>query len=121
VAEIQIDKKQGPSPWVWVAGLVVLALIVWGVMEFTGDGRMADDERETTPAAEQYPTEQQPTQPLPRQEPYTPPAQDPAAPGAPGTAPGTGPGTDTGTPGLQTDPAGPPGNGNGQYQGVRTS
>jgi hypothetical protein len=93
VADINIDRKSGPGPWVWVAGLVVVALLIWGVMEFTGDDRRADDARDTTPAAEQFP-EQQPVQPLPQEQPYAPPA-DPAAPGT--TGPGT---TDPGT----TDP-----------------
>jgi hypothetical protein len=58
---------------------VVLALVVWGVVEFMGDDRTAADERDTTPAAEQYPAEYETQQPLPRTEPYTPPpATDPA-------------------------------------------
>lgn len=110
MADINLEKKSGPGPWVWVAGLVVLALVVWGVVEFMGDDRTAADERDTTPAAEQYPAEYETQQPLPRTEPYTPPpATDPAVqdPAAPGTTapPGT---TDPGAPGEPgtTNPAG---------------
>jgi hypothetical protein len=105
VADINLEKKSGPGAWAWIAGLVVLALIVWGVMEFTGDDRRADDEAQTTPAAEQWQVEQ-PQQPLPRTEPYTPPPGDPAQPGTQGPAapgqPGTGPGVDNGTTGTGT-------------------
>jgi penicillin G amidase len=112
VADINLEKKSGPGPWVWIAGLVVLALVVWGVMEFTGNDRRAGDDRQTTPAAEQWEVEQQ-QQPLPRTEPYTPPPggqQDPNTGVRPGTTnpaglddtgartptgPGTGPGTGT--------------------------
>ncbi|HSJ23578.1 MAG TPA: hypothetical protein VK929_02765 [Longimicrobiales bacterium] len=103
MADINLEKKSGPSPWVWVAGLLVLALVVWGVVEYMGDGGVMD-EQDTAPAAEQYPTEYETQPPVPRTEPYDPPPTDPADPNAPGTStPGT---TEPGTPGQPgvTDP-----------------
>jgi hypothetical protein len=80
VAEIRIDRKRGPSPWIWIVGLVVVALVIWGVVEFTGGDRRAEDTAETAaPAVEQYQVEPQP-QPQP---PATP--DDPAAPPGQGT------------------------------------
>lgn len=107
MADIDIQKKRGPGVWPWIAGLVVLALIVWGVMEMTGD-RTAARDTGAQPAAEQQAPTVGPAPDMTTQ-PGTP-GTDPAAPGttAPGTtAPGTGTGTGTTAPGTtpQTDPA----------------
>jgi hypothetical protein len=86
VAEIRIDRKSGPSPWLWVVGLVVVALVIWGVVEFMGDDRRAGDTAPETaaPAAEQYQVEPQP-------QPYTPATpDDPAAPRDPAAPQGQG-------------------------------
>jgi hypothetical protein len=40
MAEINIEKKSGPPAWLWIVGLVVLALIAWAVISMmTGDDR----------------------------------------------------------------------------------
>jgi hypothetical protein len=35
MAEINVERK-GPSIWPWVIGLIVLALLVWALMELFG-------------------------------------------------------------------------------------
>jgi len=35
VADINVERK-GPSVWPWVVGLLILALLVWGLMELFG-------------------------------------------------------------------------------------
>jgi hypothetical protein len=54
MAEIGIQEKKGPSPWVWLVGLLVLALVVWVVVdatgrddEFTGTAEPAAVDRDT--------------------------------------------------------------------------
>lgn len=54
MAEIGIQEKKGPSPWVWLVGLLVLALVVWVVVdatrsddEFTGTAAPAAVDRDT--------------------------------------------------------------------------
>ena len=54
MAEIGIQEKKGPSPWLWLVGLVVLALIVWVVVdatradeELTGTAEPAAVDRDT--------------------------------------------------------------------------
>jgi hypothetical protein len=55
MAQIDIQKKEGPPSWVWIAGviaLLVVVAVVWAVMS-NDDGR--DDTRmhqDTVPAAE---------------------------------------------------------------------
>jgi hypothetical protein len=55
MAQIDIQKKEGPPSWVWIAGVVallVLVAVVWAVMS-NGDDR--DDTRmyqDTVPATE---------------------------------------------------------------------
>lgn len=34
MADIDIQRKQGPGPWPWLIGLLALALIIWGVWEW---------------------------------------------------------------------------------------
>jgi hypothetical protein len=77
VADINVQRKQGPGAWPWVVGALVLALVIWGIIELTGGNGIAQEDLPGTapPAAEQ-------TQPAP------PPPADPAQPGQPGT--GTG-------------------------------
>jgi hypothetical protein len=36
VADINVERK-GPSIWPWVIGLVVLALLIWALVEMFGD------------------------------------------------------------------------------------
>jgi hypothetical protein len=36
VADINVERK-GPSVWPWVIGLVVLALVIWALVEMFGD------------------------------------------------------------------------------------
>lgn len=36
MAEIEVQKKK-PSPWPWIIGLLVIALVVWGIAEMVGD------------------------------------------------------------------------------------
>lgn len=100
MADIDIQKKQGPGMWPWIVGVLVLAVVVWGVLEMTGNGRTAADGPDMTapPAAEQAPVEPQtPTSPqtpgdawpqdpqaVPEtQPPATDPRTDPQPPGQP--------------------------------------
>lgn len=36
MADINVERK-GPSVWPWVIGLLVLALLIWGLVEMFGD------------------------------------------------------------------------------------
>jgi len=36
VAEIHVERK-GPVIWPWIIGLIVLAVLVWGLVEMYGD------------------------------------------------------------------------------------
>lgn len=38
MADIDIEQK-GPGVWPWIIGLLVLALLIWGVMEMFGGDR----------------------------------------------------------------------------------
>jgi hypothetical protein len=31
MAEINLERKRGPSAWVWIIGLIVLAIILWAL------------------------------------------------------------------------------------------
>jgi hypothetical protein len=31
MAEINLERKRGPSAWVWIIGLIVLAIILWAI------------------------------------------------------------------------------------------
>lgn len=103
MANIDIQKKKGPGVWPFVIGALALVLVIWAVVEFTGNDTMDT----TAPAT----TEQQQweTQPPPPPPPGPGVAPDPAAPGTqPGTQPGaTQPGTldPAGTTPGATDPA----------------
>jgi len=37
MADIRVERK-GPNIWPWIIGLIVLALLVWGLMELFGRG-----------------------------------------------------------------------------------
>jgi hypothetical protein len=92
MADIDIQRKKGPGVWPFVVGALALILVIWAVVEFTGNGTM---DATTQPAAEQQPWETQ-------QQPVTPGvAPDPYAPGTAPTDPATAPGTtDPATPGT---------------------
>jgi hypothetical protein len=78
MADIDIQKKEGPGIWPWILGVAVLALVVWGVIEMTGNDRTAADPQEpAVPAAEQPATDPQYTDPQYR-DPATDPYRDPA-------------------------------------------
>jgi hypothetical protein len=47
VADIEVERK-GPSIWPWVIGLLVLALLIWALVEL-----FEDDEMATQPVLEQ--------------------------------------------------------------------
>jgi hypothetical protein len=97
MADIDIQKKEGPGIWPWILGIAVLALVVWGVMEMTGSDRTAADPQEpAVPAAEQPATDPQYTDPQYR-DPATDPYRDPAT-----DRPTTDPATDP----PMTDPQG---------------
>ena len=67
MAEIKVEQK-GPSIWPWIVGLIVLALLIWALMEMFGrddtdtvTGPMTDtvvtepyDTFETAPAADPF-------------------------------------------------------------------
>jgi hypothetical protein len=36
MAEINVERK-GPSIWPWIIGLIVLALLIWALMELFGN------------------------------------------------------------------------------------
>jgi hypothetical protein len=79
VADIDIQKKEGPGIWPWILGIAVLALVVWGVMEMTGNDRTAADPQEpAVPAAEQPATDPQYTEPQYRDPATDPTLRDPA-------------------------------------------
>lgn len=37
MANIEIQRKQGPGMWPWLIGALALVLVIWAVFEFTGD------------------------------------------------------------------------------------
>jgi hypothetical protein len=39
VAEIRIERRRGPSLWPWLAGLIVLALLIWAIAELVNTDR----------------------------------------------------------------------------------
>ncbi len=39
MAEIRIERRRGPSLWPWLIGLVVLALLIWGIAELVNTDR----------------------------------------------------------------------------------
>lgn len=41
MAEIDIQKKK-PSTWLWIIGLIVLALLIWLLIEMFGGGGTTD-------------------------------------------------------------------------------
>jgi hypothetical protein len=86
VADINVERK-GPSIWPWVIGLVVLALLIWALVEMFGG---ETDPIATDPARDTVIVDTPTTVTTP------PPAVAPAPPAAPAPgAPGTTPGTDT--------------------------
>ena len=46
MADIDVERKSGASIWPWIIGLIVLALLIWALMELLGD----DDEVAVAPA-----------------------------------------------------------------------
>ncbi len=77
MAEIRIERKRGPSPWPWLIGLVVLALLIWAIAELVNTDRdnetMAAADEANAPAANAAP----------------PGAMAPSTPGAQPPPPGT--------------------------------
>jgi len=51
MADINVERK-GPSIWPWIIGLIVLALLVWALMELFGrnDNGVVEDEPVATAA-----------------------------------------------------------------------
>lgn len=41
MAEIDIQKKK-PSTWLWIIGLIVLALLIWLLIDLFGGGRASE-------------------------------------------------------------------------------
>ena len=39
MAEIRVEQKKRSNVWVWLLGLVLLALVLWAVLEMTDDDR----------------------------------------------------------------------------------
>jgi hypothetical protein len=61
VAEIDVQRKEGQPPWVWIAaivGLLVLVAVIWAVASNRDEGAYRDDariQRDTLPAARDTP------------------------------------------------------------------
>lgn len=70
MTQIEIQRKRGPGAWPWIIGLLVLALVVWGVVEFMD----ADDEAAvaTNSAAEEAAPAEPVTGPAPLTQPEAP-------------------------------------------------
>jgi hypothetical protein len=62
VADIDVQRKSGSPVWLWVAGLVVLALAIWAIA-----GMMGRDDVAVAPATD--PTQMEPAPGLPQQDP----------------------------------------------------
>jgi hypothetical protein len=41
MAEINLERKRGPSAWVWIIGLIVLAIILWALFFRHSESRAA--------------------------------------------------------------------------------
>lgn len=39
MAEIRVEQKKRSNVWVWLLGLVLLALVLWAVLEMTDNDR----------------------------------------------------------------------------------
>jgi hypothetical protein len=69
VADIDVERKSGPPAWMWILGLILLALIIWAIVSMMGrdDTRtvapltdtVAPVETTTAPAAATLPQEAQ--------------------------------------------------------------
>jgi hypothetical protein len=54
VANIDLQRKEGQPPWVWIAaivGLIIVAAIIWAAMSNRDDRGDARIHRDTVPAA----------------------------------------------------------------------
>jgi hypothetical protein len=131
LADINIQRKQGPGMWPWIIGALALILVVGAVLLFTGNDDPATAEWGDDPAApaatpqawleDTGPTywgdpAQPGTQPgvTPGTQPGTPGTQPGTQPGTPGTPPDAPPGQQPGTP-----PGGEPGTGTDPDGGIR--
>jgi hypothetical protein len=47
VADINVERKQGPGIWPWIIGIIILALIAWWLF-----ARGRSDQMESTPAVD---------------------------------------------------------------------
>jgi hypothetical protein len=59
MAQIDIQEKQGPPPWVWIAGIVALLVVVgviWALMANGDDRDDATMRQDTVPTAPEMPT-----------------------------------------------------------------
>lgn len=54
MAEIDIQKKK-PSTWLWIIGLIILALLIWLLIDLFGGGR-GESYRSMLPTAVPVPT-----------------------------------------------------------------
>jgi hypothetical protein len=91
VADINVERR-GPSVWPWIIGLLVLALLIWGLVEMFGEGSTAaTDSNADSVTTGPPPVAAPPAAPLP-------PAPATGSP-APGAIGGTGmpPGAPAGT------------------------
>lgn len=59
MAEIEIQKKERPPVWPWLLGLLVLALVIWAVVDFGTEDELplADVETEVIPGVVPLPQE----------------------------------------------------------------
>jgi len=58
VADIDLQRKEGQPPWVWIAaivGLIVVAAVIWAVTSDRDDRVDAPMQRDTVPAARDTP------------------------------------------------------------------
>jgi hypothetical protein len=51
MAEINLERKRGPSAWVWVIGLIVLAILIWALFFRHSEQRAASRGSAQTVAA----------------------------------------------------------------------
>jgi hypothetical protein len=61
MADIDIQEKRGPGLWPWLIGLVALALVVWGVVQYMDN----DEDLVATTTAEEQVTPAEPLAPAP--------------------------------------------------------
>ncbi len=52
MADIGVEPRRGPGAWPWIAGILILALVVWGLTSLLdgGDDVVVEESVPTTPA-----------------------------------------------------------------------